>query len=364
MRILQFGMTSNHGGVESFIMNYARSLKKYGIYFDYVDLQGVGLACKEEILEYGGKIYTLKKDHRTHPFLAAKQIREIVAAGGYRCAHVNLLSAASPVATIACLRGGAKVILHAHNTCTVGLHRKVLHAINSRLMRYLPVTRVACSIESGKWMFVDKKYSVIPNAIETDRYCFDSQVRRQLRQELGVEDDTMVVGFVGRLSVQKNPLYLVKILQSVKAKYTAGVKLLIVGDGDLRQELIQSAREYDLCDDIVLLGMREDVARWYSAMDVLVLPSLFEAFPVVGVEAQAAGLPCFFSDRITDDLKITSLAHMCALEESAENWASEICASRISTDERYLYNREMKKSRYSLDKSSEMLRDVYTSTQK
>ena len=107
--------------------------------------------------------------------------------------------------------------------------------------------------------------------------------------------------------------------------------------------------------------MRDNVAQWYSAMDVLVLPSLFEALPVVGVEAQAAGLPCFLSDRITEEIKLTDLMHLCPLTDSADNWAEAIRAAIGVKLDRCRYADEMKQSNYSLERSSQLLWDLYSS---
>lgn len=361
MKVLQFGMTANRGGVESVVMNYAQSLQTRGVVFDYVDLQGVGLAGAEEIRQRGGTIFTLKKDHRKHPFLAAKQIEQIVREGGYRCAHINMLSAASPVAVVSCLRAGANVIMHAHNTRTVGLHRKILHTVNSVMLSRLPLIRLACSTNAGKWMFGDKAFTVIPNAIHVDKYRFDPEIRKTLRASLEIADETLVMGFVGRLAYQKNPTYLPQILHAVKKQLGPDVKLLIIGDGDLKHELLQVAAYQGVGEDIIFLGMRDNVAQWYSAMDVLVLPSLFEALPVVGVEAQAAGLPCFLSDRITEEIILTDLMHLCPLTDSADNWAEAIRVAIGVKPDRCRYADEMKQSNYSLERSSQLLWDLYTS---
>lgn len=360
MRVLQFGMSSRHGGVESFILNYARHLKAEGIVFDYVDTLGDGLTNSGELIENGSVIHTLK-DCRKHPVYGYQNIKRIIRDGGYTCVHINMLSAANPVPVIAALRAKAHVIVHSHNSRTVGIHRKILHAINSVFLRMLPVTRLACSHEAGKWMFGSREYQVVPNAIYADRYKFDTEARRALRAEAGIPEGAVVLGFVGRLFAQKNPLYLVKILHAVKQKISADVKLLIVGDGELMEDVRSAASDLGIASDIVCVGRQENVASWYSAMDAMLLPSLWEGLPLVGVEAQAAGLPCFLSDNITEETVLTDLVHFCHLTENGENWAEQIIKSLDRSEDRCQYAVRVAQSGFSIANAANLLRKLYFS---
>ena len=227
VKILQLGMSANHGGVESFVLNYAKEMNKYGVSCDYVDLQGKGLAGSEWILSEGSRIFTLK-DYRKHPIQTLKRVKQIVREGNYDCVHINLLSAASLVPTYGALRGGAKVLVHSHNSQTIGLPRKLLHGFHSVILRRLPVTRLACGNMAGNWMHGKKKFEVVPNAIDTQRYRYSEESRKARREELGIGEDTFVLGFVGRLSPQKNPVYLTKILNALRRRGVEDVKLLIV----------------------------------------------------------------------------------------------------------------------------------------
>lgn len=362
MKILQFGLTGNHGGVESFVFNYAQKLEAEGITFDYVDLQGKGLAKAEQIVKKGNRIYTLK-DARKYPFLAAKRIRDIIREGEYSCVHVNMLSAASPVPVIASLQAGAKVIMHSHNTQTVGFVRKILHSLNSVFLRELPLVRVACGEEAGRWMFGKKPFLVIPNAVDVDSFCFDSRARQKLRQDLQLKEDTLLLGFVGRLSAQKNPVYLAKILCAVKKQALTDVKLVIVGDGELQGSVLVAAAELGVEADVLCVGKQDNTPAWYSAMDALLLPSLWEGLPLVGVEAQTSGLPCFFSDCVTEEVKLTELVHFCPLTETAENWANVIVQNLNQGTDRRVFAKRIAKTNFSIHRSAELLRDLYIACQ-
>lgn len=358
MRVLQFGMSYNHGGVESFVLNYAQRLKAEGIVFDYVDLQGNGLTHSEELIAGGSKIYTLK-DSRKHPLYAAREIKRIIKEGGYRCVHINMLSAANLVPVIAALRCKTRVIVHSHNTQTVGIHRKILHKLNRICLRQLPVTRLACGAGAGKWMFGSREFEVVPNAIDTDRYQYNENTRHALREKLGISEETVVLGFVGRLFTQKNPAYLAKILWAVKKKLAKEVKLLIVGDGEMLEDVKSTAAALGVEQDMIYAGRQNNAADWYSAMDAFLLPSLWEGLPLVGVEAQAAGLASFLSDQITDETALTDLVHFCALTENADNWAEEIAEHLNGNAQRCTYAEQIGKTNFSIDNAASLLQKRY-----
>lgn len=360
VRILQTGMHDNHGGVESFILNYAQTLKDYGMVFDYVDLQGKGIAGSEKILSEGSRIFTMR-DYRRHPISATKQMMKIVRKGNYACVHINMLSAASLVPVIGALMGNAKVLVHSHNSKALGLHRQILHFANAYILRKLPVTRLACGKMAGDWMFGKKDYEVIPNAIDIELYRCSLEKRHSLRTQLHIAEDTVVLGFVGRLSPQKNPVYLVKILNAVRKQGLDNVKLLIVGAGELQDEVRQTAQALGVSAHIIYAGIQTNANEWYSAMDVLLLPSLWEGLPLVGVEAQAAGLPCFISDKITDEICMTDLVHFCELTETADNWAEAILNNRNTVRDRCGYADLMASTNYSINNSTQRLQMIYRS---
>lgn len=363
MKVLQIGLGENPGGVENFVFNYAGILREEGITFDYVDLQGKGLAREDELRRNGSVIYRLK-DSRKHPFSAARRIREIVRDGEYACVHVNMLSAANPVPVVAALQAGARVIVHSHNTQTVGLIRRMLHRLNLGFVRFLPVIRLACGQEAGKWLFGRKPFTVIPNAVDTERFRFNPESRQKLRGQLCVGEDTLLLGFVGRLFTQKNPEYLVKILLTAKQKISGDVKLLIVGDGERRESLLAAAAEAGMEEDILCVGVRSDTAEWYSAMDAFVLPSLWEGLPLVAVEAQTSGLFCVFSDTVTADAQLTDRVRFCALTESAENWAEALMQGSAGTETRAAYGDRVGETAFSIRRSAALLRKLYASCEK
>ena len=137
------------------------------------------------------------------------------------------------------------------------------------------MVRLACGKAAGDWLFDGQSYQVIPNAILPDKFSFSSDNRYSLRSKVNLSADDFVIGFVGRLDPQKNPLFLIDILSKVKEyNESKNIKLLIVGDGLLRNDMLNYATKKDLVEDVIFVGIQKYTAPWYSAMDCFVLPSL------------------------------------------------------------------------------------------
>ena len=144
--------------------------------------------------------------------------------------------------------------------------------------------------------------------MDISRFVFDEKKRTEMRQELGINNE-YVIGHVGRFNLQKNHEYLLRIFKEVRVR-VPDAKLLLLGDGELFSSIKKLAEEFEIADSVIFAGVHKDVEDYYQAMDIFVLPSLFEGLPVTGIEAQYSGLPCLFSDEITKEVKILSLIHI------------------------------------------------------
>lgn len=323
IRVLHIGLSSNPGGIEICVINYFRELVKFGIVFDFVDIYGDGLAFAGEIDKLGGKIYTLK-NYKRHPIKAKNDLEKIIVDGQYKCVHINMLSAANILPILACKNARVSPIIHAHNNQTERLIRKVLHSLNVRKLRLSPAIRLACSAEAGIWMFANSEFCVLPNAINVEDFAFNTQFRDKIRTTYNITNDDFVLGFVGRLSYQKNPLFLLDILAETQKLSDKRIKLLVVGGGELESQMKKTTTNRGLTDSVIFAGKQMNVNEWYSAMDCFLLPSRYEGLGIVAIEAQANGLPCCLSDAITQETRQTQNVVYLACTKDAHNWASAI----------------------------------------
>lgn len=334
IRVLQVGLGPNPGGIENCIMNHYRHLNREDFQFDFADIYGQGLAYEAEIKELGGEIKTCV-NFKKNPLRFYRQFCGLIKEEQYDLIHIHLLSAANILPVLAACKGNKKaVIVHSHNSgIPAGVIRKLLHTCNLPILRRITSNQWACGNQAGLWMWGDNFLSqdIIYNAIDVTKYHRDDAKRAFLRKQIGIKEEEILLGFVGRLEEQKNPLFLMGILyQLVRMK--PEVKLIILGDGSLKDKMKETAKKLSVEDKVIFLGVRSDVCQWYSAMDYFLLPSLFEGLPVVAIEAQACGVKCFLSNHITKEADVSGEVTFLPVDKGEEIWAKAIIEAKSSME--------------------------------
>ena len=318
-RVLVYGMTDNPGGIESYLMFLMDKLKAYDICLDFVT-DFPTIAYDDRIKASGGKVFFIPPKGKKL-FKHWMGMRKILKAHPeYESIYFNLLDAGGVFTAIVAKLMRRKVIVHSHNgdTDKVKLHKRCKKALSSIADGF-----VSCSKLAGKYMFTEKKQDkvlIIPNAIDVDRYSFDPIKREEVRASLDVSDN-FVVCHIGRITRQKNPYRVLDIFEAVYKKEPSAV-LLYIGEGDMSEEIKTVVSSKGL--PIKMLGTRGDIPDIMQAADVLLLPSLYEGFPIVSIEAQTAGLPTVMSTNITDEIGLTDRAVFIDLDKSDDEWADKI----------------------------------------
>lgn len=334
-KVLQIGMTRNWGGLETYLMQQFRNLDPHKVQYDFVNITGEhDIVFQEEILSKGSRIYKVCSRHINplkHYYQWIRLLGKIGKEYQAIVLNTNSLGYVFPV-WAARFFGIPKRIIHSHNggfENRVGLIKGLLIKVNKFLLAQSATDYWACSKRAGEWMFGHgQEFVVIPNAIKVSDFAYSSDVREAKRAELGL-DTQLAVGHVGRFTNQKNHQFLIEIFAEL-CKLHGDAKLLLAGnaveDMSYLENAKMQAKELGLEDKVIFLGMRSDVKELMQAMDCFVLPSKFEGLPLVGIEAQAAGLPCFFADTITREIGISGSAHFLSLEDGAKTWAKNILA--------------------------------------
>ena len=219
----------------------------------------------------------------------------------------------------------------------------------------------ACSRLAGEWMYGRKmmdigKVKIVNNAIDLKKYEFNPRKREILRKELGLNDE-FVIGHVGRFMFQKNHEFLIDVFAEA-CKKKPHMVLLLIGDGPLRSAMEEKVRKLGLTDHVKFLGLRNDVQDLYNVMDIFVLPSHYEGLPVVGVEAQANGLPCLFSTKVTKETHLTHLAQFLDLATGTSKWAERIVSMKYERNEEI--GEELKQAGFEINKEARNLMSFYT----
>ena len=347
MKILEVGMGPCLGGIEVYFHNYYKKLSS-DFHFDFTDRDG-GLYFSEEYKANGSTIHHMP-DFNRHPVKYFFTLKKIIKDGNYDAVHINMLSLANILPVLAAQFTKVKVIIHSHNAgMPSGLARKVLHFINKPFVA-LADNRLACSEAAGKWMFGKKSFTVIPNAIDLSVFSLNEEKRNEIRQKYNI-GDSVLIGHVGRFAEQKNHAFLIDVFAELCRK-SAKYKLMLVGEGELMEEIKQKVADAGLKDKVIFTGSVSNVQDYMQAMDVFVLPSLFEGLPVTGIEAQASSLPCVFSDRITKELKITDNVVFVPIEDKTA-WIKEI--EQLTSTPRIDNTAKLKESGYDIKNSIKLL---------
>lgn len=328
IEVLHFGLSPNFGGIERYIYDTWTHMDHDKIHFSFIDIIKPG-GEPRYFEDFTGCTFYKITPRRTSNWKNKTELERLFREHHFDILHfhVNSLSYLTPV-TVA-LRHGCKVIVHSHNSTINNIRQKVMHAVNKRRLQSKEIRRIAVSGLAGEWMF-GKDYVVLHNDIDTDRFVFSAEARATVRGELGIADGTFVVGTVGRFSAQKNPGGIVDIFAAV-LKRDPAARLLWVGEGELRQQIEQRLREEDMSHAVIMTGARTDVERLLQAMDVFILPSVYEGYPIALIEAQAAGLPCFCSETVTNEAGLNGLCTFLPLDQP-ELWADSILDADISRD--------------------------------
>ena len=359
IRVLQIIGDVVGGGVEQVILNYYRHIDRNEVQFDFILHNGALKSYVDNIESLGGKVYKIIP-YKSNPVKTVLEMYKIMK-GNYQIVHSNM-NALSVFPLFAAYLAGVPVrILHNHSTDTKA---EPLRTFVKHLLR--PFARLfaneywACSKLASEWMYgkqavADGKVTIINNAIDLKQFAFDEAKRNKLRKELGLQDG-FVIGHVGRFMKQKNHDFLVDIFAEV-AKKQGNAKLLLIGDGPLREQIENKVKTLGLDEKVIFTGVRSDVADLYNAMDVFVLPSFYEGLPVVGVEVQANGLPFLCSSNVTREILISDRIELLKLEDGVKTWAEKILA--FVNKKRIMASKDISKSGFDIEVEVKKLGEIY-----
>ncbi len=362
IKILQIGMNDTLGGIESYLINYEKNIDRNKLCFDYVDMTAKGICFQREIEENGSKIHNLP-NYRKRPITYIKKLVDLLKKNKYDIIHYNMNSAVFLYPLIAAKMAKTKVIIaHAHNASNdKGILKSILHSINKHFIPIFANNFFACSELAGKWFFSKKilkseQFFIINNGIDIEKYEFDLEVRKNKRKELDINEDTVVIGHVGRFSKQKNHDFLIEAFYEAYQENN-NILLLLVGVGVLQGEIEKKVKELKIEKNVIFLGQRNDVSELYQVFDIFALPSLYEGLPFVGVEAQCAGCYCLFSANITKELTLTPFSHYIEIN-NIEAWKSEFVKFKINTEVR----KNVKIKNFDIKENVKKVFDIYKYT--
>lgn len=311
----------NGDGTAVALMNYYQELIEHGWRIDFLVLKIFECEWLNKVKADGNNIYELPKENK-YSYKVSRKIRSIIKEGKYDIVHVNMPGHVGfETLKMARQYGIGKRIFHAHNPRNnLNLKTVISTKVYDYLLQREATELVACSKSAGNSRFGNKDFQVLKNVIDTDRFVYRLEDRRYIREKLHIEKK-VVVGVVGRFAAQKNPEFLLECFAEYNKLNKESV-LLWIGDGELQEKIQDRAKNMGLKGACLFVGRKNNIEKWYSAMDLFLLPSKFEGMGIVFLEAQCTGLPCFGSTNVPIETEVTELMHRISPKQEANYWAT------------------------------------------
>lgn len=327
-RLLCIVSGMNAGGAETFLMKVYRAIDRTKFQMDFaVNVCEKGF-YDDEIISMGGNIYHFPS--KSESFVKyVKSLRKIIKENDYNYV-LRITSNAIGFLDLAIAKyAGAKVCIARSSNSSDGnsLKAKIAHFVGQKLLKKYVDVKIAPSTDAAVYTFGKKDVDsgfvcILPNGLDLNYFKYSEDNRKVLRRKLGLEENDFVIGHVGRFNRQKNHLFLLEIFKRLRESKKNAV-LMLVGSGELEPIIQKKVASYGLQKFVHFVGVRSDMPSLYSAMDVLVFPSLYEGMPNAVLEAQACGLPCIVSDTITTEVNVVGNLKFLSLKD-VEIWKEKL----------------------------------------
>lgn len=365
VRILHVIGSMNSGGAETMLMNIYRKIDRSKIQFDFVVHTSEEGFYDKEILALGGKIFRVKQFNVANIFLYQSFWNNFfLKHKEYYIIHAHINSSAAIYLNCA-KKHGRIAVVHSHSTKNKEKSlRSFAFQIFSYPIRYIADYFFACSVQAGIDRFgrktiAKKRFKVIENGIDTEKYRYNLSIRNKIRSKMGIDDNRIILGHVGRFTFAKNHEFLIKVFSYIN-KIEPAAELWLIGTGELEEQTKRLVKENKIQNKVRFLGVTDKVKEYLQAFDVFVFPSIFEGVPVALIEAQAAGLPCIVSSNIRQESDIgAELLNFLSLSSGIENWADVILSKcRLGHKDTSKY---VKEAGYEVKDISKKLQKFYLS---
>lgn len=318
IRVLHITGAMYPGGYENFIMNLYENMDRSKIQFDMVVHARKENDYVPRIEAMGGRVYELPRLTK-HPVQNLVGLYRIVKRNHYPIVIRHTSNAMVTPQLLVSKLAGAYTICHSHNETDPNYYA---HKLGRLLMNLSTCEKIACSEKAGKWMFGNDSFHIIRNAISIEKFSFSQKKADDIRREFGF-GACRVYGNIANFIKSKNHCFLLKVYKEI-SMIDPSARFLCVGEGTLRPEIEQEIKDLGLQNKVILTGIRNDVEKIMSCLDVLIFPSFFEGLPLTLIEAQISGLPCLISDTITPDVIITEgIVSPESLENKPSVWAKK-----------------------------------------
>ncbi len=358
MRILIINtVTTSNNGITHVIFNYIRAINGNEIVFDLVSRNKPDQRYIDDVERQGGHIYHIDKFGNLLKYIW--QLRTLIRRNKYDAVHIHGNSHTVYIELIGVWLGGCKVrIVHAHNTSCGSMFA---HKILTPFFNILCTNRLACGKAAGEFMFGKKPFIIINNGVDTEKFAFKMKYRSQFRYEWNCENDTKVIGHVGSFIAAKNHEFIIRVFDTL-CKKSDKYRLVLIGGGVLRPVIEERINSWGLQKKVIFTGNINNVNEVLNAIDLILMPSLYEGLPLTLVEQQANGLKCVVSDSITQETDKTGNLRFVSLTAPISEWVDTIESLALEKDRDKCSKEAIKQiteAGYNIQVESQKLKDFY-----
>ena len=320
IRVLQVFASLNRGGAEIMLLTLHKAIDREKVQFDYIANEtNQEFSLVKDITALGGKVYYVPKYLILNHFKYKNAWKQILRENNqWHIIHAHHTAPAFIFFKIA-KKYGTKTISHSHIASSNSSLKSMIKIYFRKKMIRFSDNQFACSHAAGRWMFGKREYFMLKNAVDAKCFAFDNQKRESVRNSLAL-NDYLIFGHFGRFTEQKNHQFLISIFFEINRIHEKS-RLLLLGSGPMLEKIRKQVKDSGLSDKVLFMGVRDDIPEFINGLDMFIFPSRYEGLPVTLVEAQANGLPCLVSDRVTKEIKITDNVEFLSLDEPATTWA-------------------------------------------
>lgn len=341
IKILYEGLSDNLGGIENYIYNLYKNIDKNLFEISFLVDKGLKIAYYEEYNKDNVKIYEVENRKKNY-FKYLKELKKIYKENDFDFIHINIMSYSLFERILyACKYSSAKVIVHSHNggfsKDTKYKKTMFLDKVGRFFLKkyFNSFIKVACSDKAGKFAFCNDDYLVFKNGVDIDKFSYNELNRKKVRRKLNVDDDEILFGLVAMFNDFKNHDFLIDIFYEY-LKLNKKSRLILVGEGYLKDYIINKVNTLNIQNKVIFLGKRLDVNDILSGLDIYIMPSKSEGISLSLIEAQVNGLKCYTSTGVDINSNVTGNVDFLSLTDGAKKWAEHIYNSDIIRDNEVL----------------------------
>ncbi len=362
MRILMISTSGlNKNGIGNSILSFCKFLDNKNYKVDLLDVKNEHTDIASITTKLGIDLKSIVNRRKVLLYFIA--LVKLIRAERYDIVHVHGSSSIITIELFAAFLGGCKRrIAHGHST---SCNHKIIHKILRPILNTISSDRLACGQLAGDWVFGNGNFKILRNGIETEKFKYNENQRNKYRNKY-VLNNQLVFGHVGNFNEVKNQIYVVEIFNEFLKKEQNSV-LVFMGDGVPHIDIVKNrVKELGIIEKVLFLGSVDNVYQVQQAIDIMLLPSLYEGLPNVVIEWQIGGIPSIISDVITDECIICDFIYKESIHCDVDYWLRHIDMIRVKQVNRKKELSEIGLNRailsgYSIENATKELMNIYDS---